>query len=355
MKKTKKGCTILLSIAVLLTATTPFVASAEETAAAAERQWACTLASDGTITATLWESSADSTTVKIQELFYTADNRICRDYYTDQFSVGAVLSDAEAQKGQYADRYTICTDTAGISYFGAKDAETFGYENGQLGDSKLSYEASKTLAAELLQTGSADKVTIYQRYFDLDKEYYPVTGTIYVNGEDLSTDDFTWLDADIQVSENKYGIALVVPHSLVSDDVTWTRIYGTMKSVLEQMPDVTNVMFQPYMYNAIVTDRAYSPCEVVQEAEANTKGDVDGDEEITISDAFETLLYNSKQSAGASDVMFTKSSGVLAEAGTFSAADIDHDGEITIQDAYRILMYSSYQSAGKEVDWEDVM
>lgn len=350
-KKVKKGCAVLLSTAMVLTAAAPFaVSAAEETAAL---QYESTLAADGTITTTVREAKTSGTAGKAREFFYTADNRICREFYSNQFSVAAAFSDAATQKELYKDQYTICTDTEGVCYFAAKDADTFGYENGQQGDSKLSYDACKTLAAELLRTGSTNKVTISQSYYDLDKAYYPSTGTVYVNGEDVTVDAFSWVDADITVSAEKLGVALTVP-SAGSDDVTWTRIYDTMKHVLEKMPAGTSVMFQPYMYNTIVTERAYNPCEIVQEAEANTKGDIDGDDTVTIADAFDTLMYHSKQSVGASNVMFTKSSDILEESGTFAAADIDHDGEITIQDAYQILLYSSYQSAGKEVDWAEI-
>lgn len=73
------------------------------------------------------------------------------------------------------------------------------------------------------------------------------------------------------------------------------------------------------------------------------RGDYDGDGEITIMDAYNTLLAYSNISAG-------NDSGMTAE--QEEAVDVDGSGSVDIMDAYKILLYYSNQSAGNSVDWD---
>lgn len=77
-------------------------------------------------------------------------------------------------------------------------------------------------------------------------------------------------------------------------------------------------------------------------ATTSMRGDLDGDKNVTIQDAYTALLAYSKASAGLS-------SG-LTQAQT-TAADVDKDGKLTIQDAYKILLYYSKTSAGLTPSW----
>ncbi len=85
---------------------------------------------------------------------------------------------------------------------------------------------------------------------------------------------------------------------------------------------------------------------------AQQKGDVDNDLQISINDAYQTLLYSSEISAGIADPTFTDGSDATAEAAAFAAADVNADGAITIDDAFRILSYTSVEAAGGTGSWE---
>ncbi|MCD7959895.1 MAG: dockerin type I repeat-containing protein [Ruminococcus sp.] len=75
-------------------------------------------------------------------------------------------------------------------------------------------------------------------------------------------------------------------------------------------------------------------------------GDMDGDEEITVQDAYTCMCAFAEASAGNDD-------GLTDSQRT--AADVDGDGEITMQDAYLIQMYAANVAAGKDVTWDDLI
>lgn len=79
---------------------------------------------------------------------------------------------------------------------------------------------------------------------------------------------------------------------------------------------------------------------------SNITGDIDGDQQITLYDAYDVLNAYSRTSAG-------YSSGLTHVQAT--AADVDGDGTITINDAYCVLLYYSYHSAGNHQTWASVV
>ncbi len=85
------------------------------------------------------------------------------------------------------------------------------------------------------------------------------------------------------------------------------------------------------------------------------KGDVDMDGSVTMTDAYQTLLYSSYMSAGDSDYTFTGEPDSDAEALAVMAADVDEDGTVDMMDAYYILLYSSYLSAGGSPEWSELI
>lgn len=78
-------------------------------------------------------------------------------------------------------------------------------------------------------------------------------------------------------------------------------------------------------------------------AVSSLRGDVDGDKEITIQDAYLTLMAYSKTSAGLD-------AGLTSAQKT--AADVDQDDAVTITDAYQILLYYATKSAGGTPSWD---
>ncbi len=84
-------------------------------------------------------------------------------------------------------------------------------------------------------------------------------------------------------------------------------------------------------------------------------GDVDRDGEVTMDDAYQTLIYDSHMALGDLDYSFTGNMDSAEETAAVLAADVDENGEINMQDAYYILLYTSYLSMGVEVDWYDLI
>lgn len=75
-----------------------------------------------------------------------------------------------------------------------------------------------------------------------------------------------------------------------------------------------------------------------------SKGDVDGDGDITIDDAFKVLQEYSYIAAGRGASFTDEEKG---------AADVDGDGDVTLDDAFAILSYYSAKAAGKDVNSDD--
>lgn len=75
-----------------------------------------------------------------------------------------------------------------------------------------------------------------------------------------------------------------------------------------------------------------------------SKGDVDGDGDITINDAFKVLQEYSYIAAGRGASFTDEEKG---------AADVDGDGDVTLDDAFAILSYYSAKAAGKDVNPDD--
>lgn len=75
-------------------------------------------------------------------------------------------------------------------------------------------------------------------------------------------------------------------------------------------------------------------------------GDMDGDEEISLNDAYLIQAAFADEAAGL-DSGFTDTQK--------TAADIDGDGVIAIKDAYYMMMYFVSQSAGNAVSWEEII
>jgi len=75
-------------------------------------------------------------------------------------------------------------------------------------------------------------------------------------------------------------------------------------------------------------------------------GDMDGDEEIMVQDAYTCMCAFAEVSAGNND-------GLTDSQRT--AADVNGDGEIMMQDAYLIQMYAANVAAGKDVTWDDLI
>ncbi len=75
-------------------------------------------------------------------------------------------------------------------------------------------------------------------------------------------------------------------------------------------------------------------------------GDLNYDEEISISDASDCLIAYANHAAG-NDYDLTDAQ--------LLAADVDQDGEITIMDALYILQFYANTSAGNEPTWDDIL
>lgn len=83
-------------------------------------------------------------------------------------------------------------------------------------------------------------------------------------------------------------------------------------------------------------------------------GDIDSDGNVSMQDAYNTLMYSSTIHVGG-DPLFTDGSDAYREASAFAAADVNLDGVVDEMDAYRILLYSSYCHLGTEPTWEDIL
>ncbi len=72
-------------------------------------------------------------------------------------------------------------------------------------------------------------------------------------------------------------------------------------------------------------------------------GDIDGDGDITLQDAYQALVAYASASAGLEIELTGEQQAV---------ADVDGDGEITIADAFKILIYYATESVGRTPSWD---
>lgn len=75
-------------------------------------------------------------------------------------------------------------------------------------------------------------------------------------------------------------------------------------------------------------------------------GNMDDNEKIDISDAYEILYYYAQHAAGKDDYAF--SDNLLEEAKMKSAADVDRNASVTLEDAFYVLNYYACCAAGAE-------
>ena len=75
------------------------------------------------------------------------------------------------------------------------------------------------------------------------------------------------------------------------------------------------------------------------------KGDVDGDQSISVSDAVVVLTYYAKKAAGQDVSQDETFQNILV-------GDVNDDGEITVEDAVAILTYYAKKAAGQDATWE---
>lgn len=135
--------------------------------------------------------------------------------------------------------------------------------------------------------------------------------------------------------------------------------FTTTATTTEYAWDVTSTEADVRVATAVATAPAildsgvyFGSCRVTLDYLSYTMGDVDENGKVEIQDAFLTLMYSSKQSAGEVP-QFTDGSFVKKENAAFAAADVNKDMKIEIQDAFLILMYSSVESAGGTPTWEN--
>lgn len=81
-------------------------------------------------------------------------------------------------------------------------------------------------------------------------------------------------------------------------------------------------------------------------------GDVNFDNSVDITDAYEVLSYYAAHAAGDDSYCFTDEEG--SENTALFNADVDGDGSITITDAAGILEYYANAAAGNSVSWESI-
>ena len=75
------------------------------------------------------------------------------------------------------------------------------------------------------------------------------------------------------------------------------------------------------------------------------KGDVDGDQSISVSDAVVVLTYYAKKAAGQDVSQDETFQNILV-------GDINGDGTIAVEDAVAILTYYAKKAAGQDATWD---
>lgn len=185
----------------------------------------------------------------------------------------------------------------------------------------------------ILEEDGVYNFTLDSCEYNLDTQAYDSSFTITVLDEKDSDCTYTLQDQ------------LVIDPGF-SQEITYTQYDWKVVSVEGEARDVV-----PYATAATAVNQMwYGTVEVTLQYVPYTLGDVNNDGKIDTFDAYETLLYYAKNSAGFT-AQFTDGTSVQAENAAFSAADVTKDGKIDTMDAYYILLYYARVSAGYDPIW----
>ncbi|MCD7958309.1 MAG: dockerin type I repeat-containing protein [Ruminococcus sp.] len=256
----------------------------------------------------------------------------------------------------------IVADT--IYTAGDSDSGTFGYT---LYDATAAYCVTQSDAEALDLYLDYEDCLLYasstaetEMIFDQDS-YISVTGEdadyaiSMTFDEDYPTDWFTFSingeSADNVVFEKVSG-----GYVLSADELSCMEVAANNRDVTATTTFTTNYT-EVYLYEidedtigvAVDTDGDGTYETDLEDAPSSTLdlGDLDGDSEITVQDAYLCQCAFANAAAG-------KSGDGLTDAQR-TAADVDGDGNITIQNAYIIQRYFASLVAGNAVTWEELI
>ncbi len=188
----------------------------------------------------------------------------------------------------------------------------------------------------LLENDGVYAFTLDSCEYNLDTDAYDSSFSVTVQDEDDALCAYTLTD-------------MVVLDTGFTTAATTTEYAWDVTSAEADVRLATAVATAPTILDSGVY---FGACQVTLEYLPYTRGDVDNNGKIEIQDAYLTLLYSSKLSAGVVP-SFTDGSSVKKENAAFAAADVNRDMQIQIQDAFSILMHSSVESAGGTPTWDD--
>ncbi len=321
----------------------------------------CELLEDGTIVTSEYVLDNDLE-VLLRKYSFTPDGLYTRDYdtYLNSFQqddapwdcfVSAKVSDADLDARNLRDRFSIQQTEDGTCCFsGLRTDSAFTHVTPDGLYAELPYLEAYDLAAELMRNRLTDAVKINQTYMEYAPSDIRLVGTFYVYADHLTEEDFSWMSDAIEIVEidaEKASLKYVSPY-----DYPWKQRYSLVQSLYENIENVQGIAYEPYMYDAIYRVDGYEP---VKNRSANTTGDVDNDESVTMSDAYQTLMYTSKTAMGTENPTLTTDGDTLEEACAYAAADVNCDDEITASDAYHILVHTSYEALGKDPSWTEIL
>ncbi|MCC8110153.1 MAG: dockerin type I repeat-containing protein [Ruminococcus sp.] len=135
----------------------------------------------------------------------------------------------------------------------------------------------------------------------------------------------------------------------VRDVGTFEETYTLAETLAEEFPDAEVSLVRNGWEESALKTYSTGMIDILTEdisVITSLYGDMDGDEEVTVQDAYTCMCAFAEVSAGNDD-------GLTDSQRT--ATDVDGDGEITMQDAYLIQMYAANFAAGKDVTWENIL
>lgn len=153
------------------------------------------------------------------------------------------------------------------------------------------------------------------------------------------------------------GAALEVKGSTQSPQFHVTSIdfpasAAFLRSLQEKFPDLNYYCITEELSDSIKVQSEEK--DLLNADPGFTFGDTNNDKEITLADAYNALMFSSREAIYGWTKM-TDNSDIYRESQAFAAADVNLDGKIRLKDAYYILMYSSYQSIGTPKTWEEIL
>lgn len=241
----------------------------------------------------------------------------------------------------------------------AEDVTTFTYEDSlgtayQTGKFTVTFSGTRALRVIVQKETDENTILVYDELLEDGGTYVFILDCCEYDYEEQKegqtyTDSYTIIIEDEEDPKCAFTQTdIIVPDPGFSDIYTGASYTWTVESVEAEEREVVSEGTDVTTVDGVMTGSTTVTLSYID----FTKGDVDGDGEVTLNDAVIATTYY-VNSASQVEWYFTEVVTAQSEIAAFSAADIDTDDEITFSDCSAILSYYVTEAGGGTPSWDE--